>query len=228
MPEPSSQPEQASQERRPVVGPMLRHPLTAIFIGFLLTGVVGTVISNQLASQRQREADIAHLRETRRDAIRGLSRLVSERLLRMQILMTAIERHYTPQAITELKRLYDDSETKFALGRGESFLLAREILGESDMEAWRSEMETRITRKRFLPLRECLEKASDAAAKGEDGAAILKEGNAARLLQECQAGADVLVDGLYELATVSSLSTSDPEAVKVRERFRKRFEQVCP
>lgn len=228
MAEPTHPTEPAVEKKRsPSLDAMLRHPLAAIVIGFLLTGVVGTAISDHLAEQRQREAEAARLRDARRDAVRGLSQMYSERLMRMQMLMIAIDQHSPADVIKKVKGLYDEAEQKAAGERAANLLLVREVLGPADYDKWHSELETRVLRKRLVPLKECLEKATAAAIDGKDGAAILKQGNAEQLFQQIQAGSDAFVDGLYDLA-VATQSSSAADLTKARESVLKRIEQACP
>jgi hypothetical protein len=64
----------------------LRHPLATMLIGFVLTGVVGTVLTNHFANLRQQEAKAIEQREVRRKAVLEASRLFSERLGRAEML----------------------------------------------------------------------------------------------------------------------------------------------
>ncbi|MCE9589102.1 MAG: hypothetical protein K8S99_01095 [Planctomycetes bacterium] len=207
---------------------LFRHPLAAVVVSFALTGLIGTSLSNHMADLRQKESDAARLRDLRRNAVLDLSRRMSERLTRMEMLIAAIDRHATPQVVADFKKLHDEAEAKWLLGRAETLLLAREILGESDYEAFRVDLENRLAKKRVHPLRDCLERASIQVAAGGDGAAVLRESRAAELLNELRAGSEALVDGLYDLASVSQLEASDPQAIKMRQRVRQQIEKACP
>lgn len=110
---------------------VLRHPVGAMLVGFLLTGVVGTMLTNHLASQRQQEADAIQQREGRRKAVLEMSRLISEQLTRAEMLATAIEHHASPEVIARLKPPYDEAAANWQLKRPEVMLLARDVLGEA-------------------------------------------------------------------------------------------------
>lgn len=211
-----------------VLDAMLRHPLAAILLGFVLTGVVGTTLTNHLSSVRQQEADAMRLRDMRREAIRSLSRALSERVARMQVLIRAIERRGSPQLIAEAYKLYEETEARWLVSRSDHFLLAREILGESDYESFRSGFETRLARGRMQPLKEALERACAVAQAGGDGADVLQQSNAAQLLQEAVAGSEVIVDSLYDLSGISALNPNSPHAMRVREQMRRKLEAACP
>src|SRR5262245_46312430 len=167
----------------------LRHPLATMLIGFVLTGVVGTMLTNHFANLRQKEA---------RDVI------------------------------TRLKQLYDDAEARAAVVRQELVLLMREAMQESDFESLRSEIETRLVRKRMRPLRDCVDRAGNRALSARDGAVEMRDCSGYELMAESRACGDVIADGLYDLASVSTLGPSDPHAMQVRAKTQSRIEQACP
>jgi hypothetical protein len=206
----------------------LRHPLATMLIGFALTGVVGTMLTNHFANLRQKEAAAIERREVRRKAVLEISRLFSERLGRAEVLAVAIERRAAREDIARLKQLYDDAEARAVVVRQELGLLMREAMRESDFESLRSEIETRLVRKRLRPLRECVDRASTRALDGGDGGGAVRECRAYDLAAEARACGDVIADGLYNLASVSALRPSDPQAKETRAKTRSRIEQTCP
>lgn len=207
---------------------LLRHPMATMLIGFVLTGVVGTILTNHFANLRQKEAGGIERREIRRKAVLEASRLFSERLGRAEALSVALESRASREAITRLKQLYDDAEARAVGVRQELVLLMREALLESDFESFRSDIETRLARKRMRPLRECVDRAGARALAGGDGAAVLRDCRAAQLLAETRVCGDAIADGLYDLAALSALDPSDPHAVRVRTKTQNRIEQACP
>ena len=81
--------------KRLVLEPMdkaSRHPLAGVFLGFLMTGVLGAALTNHFSTLRQREAEVTQLRESRRKAVLDLSRFYSERFTRAEMLLAALER----------------------------------------------------------------------------------------------------------------------------------------
>jgi predicted ATPase len=206
----------------------LRHPLATMLIGFALTGVVGTMLTNHFANLRQKEAAVIERREIRRKVVLEVSRLFSERLGRAEVLAVAIERRAAREEVARLKQLYDDAEARAVVVRQELGLLMREAMRESDFESLRSEIETRLARKRLRPLRECVDRASTRALEGGDGGAVVRECRTYDLVAEARACGDVIADSLYDLASVAALRTSDPQAKEIRAKTRNRIEQACP
>jgi hypothetical protein len=209
---------------------LLRHPLATMLIGFVLTGVVGTLLTNHFAELRQQEGRAIEQREVRRKAVLEVSQLFSERLGRAEALSVAIEGHASKDVIARLKQLYDDAETRAVVVRQEGLLLMREAMRESDFESLRSDIDTRLVRKRMRPLRECLEHAGARALAGADGAAVLQACRSAQLIAESRACSDIVADGLYDLASLPGAdpAQTDAQAAQLRTKTRDRIGQACP
>lgn len=201
-----------------------------MLIGFVLTGVVGTLLTNHFAELRQQEARAIEQRDARRKAVLEVSRLFSERLGRAEALAIAIEGRASRDVVARLKQLYDDAETRAPAIRQEGLLLMREAMLENDFETLRSEIETRVVRQRMQPLRECLNRAAARALAGADGTTVLQDCRSAQLLSESRACGDVVSDGLYNLASlpVADPAHSNADAPRVRVKTRDRIAQACP
>jgi hypothetical protein len=209
---------------------VLRHPLASMLIGFVLTGVIGTLLTNHFAELHQQEARAIEQRDARRKAVLEVSRLFSERLGRAEALSVAIEARASQEVIARLKQQYDDAEMRAVVVRQEGILLMREAMLESDFESLRSEIDRRLVAKRVQPLHDCLDRAGARAAAGSDGAAVLKECRSAQLLQEARACGDIVSDALYDLASLPAAKAADPDAhaARVRAKNRDQIAQKCP
>lgn len=208
---------------------LLRHPLTSIFIGFVLTGVVGTLLTNHFADRREQEARAIERHEARRKAIVEVSRLFSERLGRAEALSVAIEGRASKEVIARLKQVYDDAETRAGVVRQEVTLLMREAMLESDFERLRSDIDTRLTTRRMRPLHECFDRAATRILAGGDGAAVVQECRSAQLIEEGRACSDVVTDGLYDLASLPALDPAHQDVLeRTRIKTRDRIAKACP
>jgi hypothetical protein len=207
---------------------LLRHPLTSILVGFVLTGVVGTLVTNHFADRRQHEARAIERREVRRKAIVEVSRLFSERLERAEAVSVATEGRASKEVIARLKQLYDDAETRAAVVRQEVTLLMREAMLESDFERLRSDIDTRLATRRMRPLHECLDRATARLRAGGDGAAVLEECRSAQLIEESRACNDVVTDALYDLASLPEVDPAQQDVVeRTRTKTRNRIAQAA-
>src|SRR5262249_44065113 len=207
---------------------VLRHPLASMLIGFVLTGVVGTILTNHFAELRQQEARAIEQRDARRKAVLEASRLFSERLGRAEALSVAIEARASKEVITRLKQLYDDAEARAPEVRQAVALHMREAMPESDFERLRSSIDTRLAAKRLRPLHECLDRSAARVLAGGDGTAVLQDCRSAQLLAESQACGDVVIDGVYDLASLPALASASPDVERVRTKTRERIAQACP
>ena len=90
----------------------LRHPMATMLIGFVLTGIVGTILTNHFVNLRQKEAAAIERREVRRKVVLEASRLFSERLGHAEMLSIALESRAPREAIVRLKQLYDEAEAR--------------------------------------------------------------------------------------------------------------------
>ena len=108
-------------ERRSV----LRHPLAVTIFGFLLTFVIGSAITSNVAERQQRD----QLRREALEAVRDVSRIASERTERMTLLTSALRRDASQRVLTERKRLYDDSYVVWNANLHRNYLYFREAFG---------------------------------------------------------------------------------------------------
>jgi hypothetical protein len=122
----------------------------------------------------------------------------------------------------------DEAGMNWQLKRPEVMLLARDVLGESDFQTLRTVLETRMAKKRVLPLQQCLERACAQTSTNGGSAAVLSECHLGQLVAECRVCSEAVVDAVYDLPFVSNLDSSDPRVIKTRELTRQRIEQACP
>jgi hypothetical protein len=199
-----------------------RHPLAGVVLGFLMTGVVGTTLTNHYAALRQNEAEVSQLRESRRKAVLDLSRLFAERFTRAEMLEAALERHPTPAVVDRLRQLYDDAEIKWGLGGQGALLLAREVLGEN-FHLFQQAFEARMGKAPMAKIHDALIQASDAAMAGNDPGPILQETKLRQLLTELRPASDAVFATLYDMSAVSQMDPADPKAIAARDRALKEI-----
>jgi len=76
-----------------------------VIIGFLLTGVLGTAITQYYIAVREKQAQQRELATTRKESIAELSALNAEYLARAEMLLAAIDRGDESSA-TKLKAMF--------------------------------------------------------------------------------------------------------------------------
>ena len=102
-----------SREKR-FLGEILKHPLANVVIGFLLTGVLGTSITQYYLALREKQKAQHELTVARKESIATLSTLNAEYLARAGRILAAVERGDKDSA-RELKTIFD----KITIEQGE-------------------------------------------------------------------------------------------------------------
>ncbi len=199
-----------------------RPPPAGVIVGFLMTGVIGTTLTNHFSVLRQREAEISQLRESRRKAVLDLSKLFAERFTRAEMLAAALEGRPTPAVVVRLRDLYDEAEVRWGLNGQQAMLLAREVLGVN-FPAFQQAFETRMGKRPMDAIRDVLVRASDAAAAGNDPGPILQQANLKQRLAELRPASDAVFSALYDMSAISSLDPADPKAIAVRDAALKKI-----
>src|ERR1051325_6027027 len=92
---------------------LLAHPLTLTFIGFLLTGVLGTLLV-KFFDNLSKEREIEQTRHTRAvDAVIELSTLINDRRTRAVLVASAIVRRASSKEIEARKLAYDEAYVRW-------------------------------------------------------------------------------------------------------------------
>jgi len=209
--------------KRVIIEPMAaasRHPLAGVVVGFLMTGVIGTTLTNHFSLLRQQEAEVTQVRESRRKAVLDLSKLFAEGFTRAEMLTAAPESRPSPAVVQRLRELYDEAEIKWGLNGQQAMLLAREVLGESFPE-FAQALEARMGKAPMNRIRTVLVQASDAAIAGNDPRPILEEANLRKQLSDLRPASDAVFAAVYDMSAVANLDPADPKAVRVRTQSLK-------
>ncbi len=78
----------------------LKHPLVNMVIGFLLTGVLGTAITQHFLDQREQERLRAQVALDTKQAIQQFSKLNEERKVRAEMLLQALRSGSSDDEVT--------------------------------------------------------------------------------------------------------------------------------
>ena len=109
---------------------MLRHPMANVIIGFVLTGVLGTTLTQYDSMKRQQEAQHQQQIEARKKAVSELSSLNDEVLACAEGLLRALELGDS-EHLDELKKLYNDAVLHWKTEHHSTLLIARDVLPAS-------------------------------------------------------------------------------------------------
>lgn len=125
------------------------HPMTLLLLGFLLTGVLGTLISAKVQSRAAETERERHKLELERDqetrhyesstkALVDFSNALYVRYVRAGMLKSALSRGAPVAEVRHRKELYDEALVQQETTVLSSHLLIREALKEQDYDYWES------------------------------------------------------------------------------------------
>ena len=104
----------------------LRHPLVNIVLGFILTGVLGTAITQHFLDQREQEKLRAQLAIDKKQAIIQFSRINEERRVRGELVLNALRANANSDELKAAKQAYEKAYVTWSVERPATLLLFRE------------------------------------------------------------------------------------------------------
>ena len=214
-----------SEEKRSLAE-KLKHPTANMIIGFLLTSVLGTGITNYYSAKRQQEKQHEEMVATNKATIAKLASLNAERLARAEQLITTLERGELDNA-KELKKMYEETELRWKMESSPALMAARQVLPQEKYYRFREYMENEY-RARFLkPISQCIEQANQAKDDHSSITAILQSCRIKEHLHQAGNCNTAILDILYEMAkgTIDKYSTDELEEQKTIHK--KRVAAAC-
>ena len=178
-------------------GEWLRHPLVSIILGFILTGVLGTAITQNFLDQREQEKLRAQLVIDKKHAVVQFLKINEERRVRGELALNALRGNANTEEIKTTKMAYEKAYVTWSIERPATLLLFRELLSTENYQLIKSKFEDSLVEKIFNPIRHCL---SESFEHGNDKAAISKT------LQKCQIDKLLERSGTCNLALAAAVS----------------------
>jgi len=208
------------------VGELLKHPLANVIVGFLLTGVLGTTITQYYIALREKQAQQRELVTTRKESIAELSALNAEYLARAEMLLAAIDRGDEDSG-KELKAMFDETTVRWQTEKAPTLMAAREVLPHEIYLQFRDKL-NKVFRERFLvPFGTCAKRAVGALGTGEDVASVLQECRAREYLAQASTCSQALLDMLYELSGYTVKGEIEKALQADRDTYRAALQQAC-
>ncbi|MCP3867696.1 MAG: hypothetical protein GY703_06285 [Gammaproteobacteria bacterium] len=167
----------------------LRHPLTSIVLGFILTGVLGTAITQHFLDQREQERLRAQAALDRKQAIQQFSKLNEERNVRAEMMLKALRSNSNGDEVKTARQEYERAYVTWSVERPGMLLLFRDLLSSEDYQFIETGFQKSLVGKIFSPIQFCLTKA---LGHGDDRAAVKET------LEACQ------IDEVLELSSTCS------------------------
>lgn len=204
----------------------LKHPLVNVVVGFILTGVLGTAITQHFLDQRAKETLQAQIALDRKKAVQQFSELNESRRVRAEILLRALHSGDS-DALKPAREEYEKAYVAWSVEQQGVLLLLRDLLAPEDHQLVKARLEEVLVGKIFNPLRSCLTAAYDHR---NDRAAAIKS------LDDCQADelvkhsgtcARALAGAVSDLAGAHSAWASEGQSADLRKRARDAIQQAC-
>lgn len=205
---------------------ILKHPTANMIIGFLLTGVIGTSITNYYSMKQREEKRHIEMVETNKKSVAILASLNAERLAQAEMLLTALERG-NKESIQKLIKMYAETELRWKTESSPALMAARQVLPNEKYYRFREYMENEY-RKRFLvPIGLCLSQAEQAVNNGSPVAEILTSCKAREYLKQAGLCNTSLLDTLYEMAKGTIDDYSSAKLEEEKQAHKKRIAVAC-
>ena len=205
---------------------MLKHPLANVIIGFLLTGVLGTTITQYYLTLREKQKARYELTTTRKKSIARLATLNAEYLVRAESLLAAVERG-DEAGMKELKSIFDDASVRWQVEKLPTLLDARDILPKDIYSEFRDHLEKEFRERFLLPFAHCMASAMDVHAAGGDVAVALRDCRAQEYLAQATTCSRTLLDMLYELSGYTVAGKTEEARQANRDMFRPMLKEAC-
>lgn len=141
-----------------------KNPLTAVIVGFLLTGLCGAWITNRYQNRQAEEERRLRRYESSVKAVQDLSRNLYERHTRSALLYSALIRHATREELIRRKLEYDGSYLAYNRDLQANLLTIRDLLQSPTYTPIEHQMQVGLS-PRLKYVDACLTQAFDDALK---------------------------------------------------------------
>jgi hypothetical protein len=160
-------------------------------LGFILTGVLGTAITQHFMDQREQEKLHAQVALDKKQAIQQFIRLNEERKVRAEILLKAVRSESSVDEVKTARQDYEKAYVAWSVERPNTLLLFRDLLSTENYQLVKTRFTESLVGKIFSPIRLCL---TTSLGHVDDRAAVN------RTLEDCR------IDELLELSSTCSLA----------------------
>lgn len=211
----------ASEEKR-----WFEHPMANLVVGFLLTGVLGTALTQNFMDRREQEKRHAQAAMERKEAVRTVSELLATTVLQAELFFEAMALGDPAGDIDRRKDEYEQAFKAWRTRRGSLTLLSRELMSEENFRQFDEFVHRRLNDGTILPLRRCLVETYHASRTG--GAADRPPACDFDVLLDASATCgDAVVEALYAFAATGA-SEQGPADREITEKVRGHIDEDCP
>jgi len=206
----------------------LKHPLVSVVVGFILTGVLGTAITQHFLDRREQEKLHAQLALDRKQAIQQFSKLNEERMVRAEMMLKALRSEPGHDETKDAIQAHEKAYIAWSIERPGILLLFRDLLSSENYQLVATAIDESLVGRIFRPIRRCL---TESLAHGDNRQAASDTLEACRideLLELSSICSLALAAAVSDLATASSEWVSNEQIEEVHKRARDSIGKQCP
>ena len=206
----------------------LRHPLVSMVLGFILTGVLGTAITQHFLDQREQERLSAQVALDSKQAIQQFSKLNEERKVRAEMLLKALRSDSNDDELKTAGQAYEKAYVAWSVERPGTLLLFRDLLSSENYQLVETGITESLVGKIFSPIRLCL---TTSLGHGDDRVAATRTLEACRideLLELSSTCSLALAAAVSDLAGTHSEWVSTEDTAELQKRARDSIGKQCP
>ena len=189
----------AEHQEAPKKKSLLSHPLTNVIVGFLLTGVVGTALTQYFFDRRQDEQLRAQRAQARQTALDIAIQITAESQIRIEHLAEALLGDKPRDEIDRLAEEQADAAVQWRKEVPRLLLLAKDLLADSEYEEFRKNVESRLKEQKLDPLRRCLNDALAHAGDVDGIGQIMEDCRFHEGMEAVAVCTEALLSGLHEM-----------------------------
>jgi hypothetical protein len=205
----------------------LSNPLTTMIVGFLLTGVLGTALTQNFMDRREREKLRSQGAIARKEAVKEFSELIAARLLQAQLFAEAVESGASSEEIGQRNAEYQEAYKAWRTRSTSTMLMARELMSDAHYREFVQLVDIRLVENTFVPLRRCILDVFSKSKERESALTAIKGCDVNGLIQKSIKCSDAIVEALYVLAAAGISKSGVTDSKAVGEAIQ-RVKQDCP
>jgi len=206
----------------------LKHPLVNMVIGFFLTGVLGTALTQHFLDEREQERMRAQVALDTKQAIQQFSKLNEERMVRAKMMLTALRSTSDPDEVKTIRQEYEKAYVAWSVERPGTLLLFRNLLSSENYQLVETGIRESLVGKIFDPIRLCMMTAlghrDDRAAANES----LEACGIDELLKHSSTCSLALAAAVSDLAGTHSQWVTTEDISKLQKQARDSIAKLCP
>ncbi len=206
----------------------LSHPIVSIVLGFILTGVLGTAITQHFLDQREQEKLRSQAALDRKQAIQQFSKLNEERKVRAEMLLKALRSNSNGEEVKTARQEYERAYVTWSVERPGMLLLFRDLLSSENYQFVETAFQESLVGKIFSPIQLCL---TTALGHGDDRAALKRTLEACKideLLELSSTCSQALAAAVSDLAGTHSEWISKEDMAESQKRAHDSIGKKCP